>query len=72
MAEGILPINYSALHSYAKKYEGPSWATGYWPGGNSGITIGTGFDLGAHSPDDLIRLGFSDALQKKYIDSGLL
>ncbi len=45
--------------------EGGSSLDGHWPGGNSGATFATGFDVGVHSHSELERLGLSPDLLKK-------
>jgi|GEM_PF-1671772 len=48
--------------------EGKAEQNGYVPnpeGSKSGVTVGTGVDLGARDSDDLERLGLSESLQQK-------
>mgnify|MGYP004457541143 FL=1 len=63
-------INYRAIRQYIQRggFEGPSHNVGYVPPdpqGNSGVTIGVGFDLGQHNKQDLINMGFSKGMRDK-------
>lgn len=39
---------------------------GYVPNNNSGVTIGRGFDLGQHSPTDLVNMGLDTGLISRF------
>ena len=67
-------INYRAIRGYIQKggFEGPSQNVGHIPTddegnviGNSGVTIGVGFDLGQHNEQDLINMEFSKGMRDK-------
>ena len=67
-------INYRAIRGYIQEggFEGPSHHYGKIPLdkegnviGNSGVTIGVGFDLGQHNEQDLINMEFSKGLIDK-------
>jgi hypothetical protein len=44
------------------QHEGGNLATAYWPGGNSGVTIGIGIDLGQQSAAGLAAMGVPDTI----------
>jgi hypothetical protein len=55
-------------HDFVSDREGGSVTTGYVPAAQvskSGVTVATGFDLGARNTDDLSALGLSPALKAK-------
>ena len=67
-------IDYRAIRGYIQKagFEGPSHRIGQVPTdkkgnviGNSGVTIGVGFDLGQHNEQDLINMEFGKGLRDK-------
>ena len=67
------PPNYLAMRQFiqAKGLEGQSKNVGYIPMdrqknviGNSGVTIGVGFDLGQHNKQQLVDMGFSNKMIK--------
>lgn len=44
------------------QHEGGNLSSGYWPGGNSGVTIGIGIDLGQQSGTGLAAMGVPDRI----------
>lgn len=74
LVQQTLPAEESAAPSNAIDWdfigelEGKAEQNGYVPdadGSKSGVTVGTGVDLGARDSDDLARLGLSESLQQK-------
>lgn len=47
--------------SFISNLEGGDHSQGYWPGGNSGVTIASGVDLGSQSESSLRDLGLDES-----------
>uniref|UniRef100_UPI0039B4D0CC pesticin C-terminus-like muramidase n=2 Tax=Pseudomonadota TaxID=1224 RepID=UPI0039B4D0CC len=61
-------MSYEVDYEFLSKLEGGCRTGGYIPDlekSKSGVTIATGFDLGARNEDDLRRLGIQGSLLKK-------
>ena len=75
-------INYKAIRQYIQRtgFEGASHNVGKVPSnkvkingveklvpvGDSGVTIGVGFDLGQHNKQDLVNMGFTNRMIEKF------
>lgn len=51
--------------TFISQFEGGQKLEGYFPGGNSGVTVATGVDIGQRNMIDLNRLNLSPDLKKK-------
>jgi hypothetical protein len=63
-------MSFEVAYAFLSKLEGGCRTGGYIPDlekSKSGVTIATGYDLGARNEDDLRRLGIQGALLKKLV-----
>lgn len=68
-----MPINYNYIRAILERFEGKGIARGYVPSKNgvplgvSGVTIGTGVDLGQQTGAGLLDMGVPHAVVKKLL-----